>query len=49
MFFFLVLNPIENVNTQLFSETVSPKGILKPIQDVFGHFMKKLQEAKELL
>ena len=41
--------PVPNVNTKTFSKTINPHDIFTPIQDVFCHFLDKLQEANEFL
>ena len=41
--------PVPNVNTKTFSKTINPQDIFTPIQDVFCHFLDKLQEANEFL
>ena len=45
----VVFNSVENITTEIFSKAKNAKDFSSPIQDVLLHFLKKLQEANELL
>ena len=45
----VVFNPVQNINPGLSSKIKNPRDFHLPIQDIFVHFLKKLQGANEFL